>query len=242
MFYFVRLIQSIAPYCGLLAGACALAAASPTALFGGESFPSRASIESVLVGHERGQWLTLERGTLLMTELVVDTQVANRSGKALPTAYLVPYVSEAVAGPDAAGFDAAGPNASGSDANGSGPKSLAVIRFTPRDFEARFPEAYALANQDGTFDAGLLDVVFDRRSCEVLRASASDLSPNVRHFLMDRWGLSDSSLLLFDAGARPMSRIVAVAFASIGLGVLLAACIALIQRRARNETAAHGAW
>lgn len=237
MFHFVRLVQSIAPYCGLLAGACALAAASPTALYGGEPFPSRASIESVLVGHERGRWLTLERGTLLMTELVVDTEVANRSGKALPTAYLVPYVSEAVAGPVAAGFAAAG-----FGAKGSGPESLAVIRFKPRDFEARFPEAYALANQDGTFDAGLLDVVFDRRSCEVLRASASDLSPNVRHFLMERWGIRDSSLLLFDAGARPMSRAVAVGFASIGLGVLLAACIALFQRRAENGAAAHGAW
>lgn len=231
MFHFIRLVQSVAPYCGLFAGACALATTSHTALFGGEDHPSRASIDSVLVGQEHGQWLTLEKGTLLMTELVVDTQVANGSGIASPIAYLVPYVSEAVAGPTPE-----------SSPKAKGPESLAVVRFMPEDFKARFPEAHALVSEDGELDEGLLDVVFDRRPCEVLRAEASDLSPHVRHFLLDRWGINDSALLLFNAGAKPMSRVAAVALASVGLGLLLAACFVLLRRRVKHQAAAPSAW
>lgn len=226
MFQLTQAVQSVAPYCGLLAGICALTATSHTALLGGESFPSRASIESVLVGQERGLWLTLERGTLLMTELVVDTQVANGTGAASPSAYLVPYVSEAVSGPF--------PVLAGSE-------SLAVIRFEPDDFEARFPAAHALVSEGESLDKGLLDVVFDRRSCEVLRADATDLSPHVRHFLLDRWGIEEGALLLFNAGAQPMSRLVAVFLASAGLGLALAAGIVLF-RRAKDRTGTQDAW
>lgn len=231
MSQFTHLAQSVAPYCGLLAGICALVSTSHTALFGGESFPSRASIESVLVGQERGDWLTLERGTLLMTELVVDTEVANGSGVACPSAYLVPYVAESVAGPPLEQLTAE-----------ATPGSLAVIRFEPEDFEARFPAAHGLLSEGRALDHELLDVIFDRRSCEVLRADAADLSPNIRHFLMDRWHIDDNELLVFNAGAKPMSRMVAVLLASTGLGLLLAAALALFRRRAHHQSTLTNTW
>ena len=227
MFHFSQAVQNVAPYCGLFAGLYAFAATFDTALFGGESFPSRAPIESVLVGQERGQWLTLERGTLLMTELVVDTRVANGSGAASPAEYLVPYVSKEISGPPAAAAPL---------------KSLAVIRFEPEDFEARFPAAYALLSDGQSLDHGLLDVVFDRRSCEVLRADPFDLSPNTRHFLMDRWDIGESELLLFDAGAKPMSRTVAILLACTGLGLLLAAAMSLLRRRAHHQSTSSSTW
>lgn len=190
------MILRLLPYALLLGGLFFLAGSLPTAISGGESTYTPASIADVTTTVPPQRWLKLTGGGLYLPGAFVEERTRKSTGKTSTRAWFVPLITEAEAKQRAAALVAGTPPPP--------PAKLVVIRFDPRDFQLRYPRPDDPSPED----------VF--KPAEIIGTRASNLlfPPRMENFIKNELKMPLESVVVIKNGDRPLQRDDAISMAT----------------------------
>lgn len=193
------LIRKLFPLLLVFVGIIMLAGSLPTVIGGAETQPTEIDIQNLADRGDTPKWLTIKGACFFMPEVLIDTEVNEKTKEEKIKAYYVPMVTSADA--------VVRLEAWSEDRLANTPEQLVIVRYSPKEYEARFPEPD---------NADELDIDDFYKAGEATGTVMKPSTQRLRDAIASDWQINVNTVTFINEGRKPIQAGSAIGLSAIG--------------------------